>query len=227
MYRPGAATQKTETTIAQRAFIEDLVALLNKKTPTAKTMTQANRAVLADPRTAAGFRLEWKELVYPIVSDRSKGSRVWDIDGNEYVDVVNGYGQTAFGHAPEFVVEALHAQLDKGFAIGPQSPMAGSVAARIAKMIGMERVTFCNTGSEAVMAAMRVARAVSGKKKIVVFNNDYHGQFDEVCAAPRPTQQAAGRRACRAGHHARERRQHGRAHVRRSGEPRLDRCQHR
>lgn len=192
MYRPGASQPRSELTNAQRALVEDLVALLEKRMPTSKRLTQENRAPLADPRTAAGFRAEWKELVFPIVSERSKGSRIWDIDGNEYVDVVNGYGGVAFGHAPDFVVKAVEEQLHKGFAIGPQSPMAGEVAHMLTKMLGMDRVTFCNTGSEAVMAAMRLTRAVSGKKKVVVFNNDYHGQFDEVLLRPAPKTKPPG-----------------------------------
>lgn len=145
-----------------------------------KRSTRDNRKVLADPRAASGFRKEWKELVYPIVVERAKGSRLWDKDGNEYIDLVNGYGQTFFGHSPDFVVDALKEQLDKGFAIGPQAEYAGEVSRMFAEMTGTERVTFCNTGSEAVMAAMRVARTVTGRERIVIFNGDYHGQFDEV-----------------------------------------------
>jgi glutamate-1-semialdehyde aminotransferase len=119
-------------------------------------------------------------MVFPVVAERSKGSKIWDLDGNAYVDLVNGYGQTAFGHAPDFVQAAVARQLEEGFAIGPQTPLAGVVAEQFARMVAMERVTFCNTGSEAVMAAMRLARCVTGRETVVVFNNDYHGQFDEV-----------------------------------------------
>ncbi len=166
--------------------------------------TQRDRDVLADPRTAAGFRREWKELVYPVVADRAKGSKIRDIDGNDYVDLVNGFGQTMFGHSPDFVVDAIAAQLRDGFPIGPQGPLAGDVAALVRDMTGSERVTFCNTGSEAVMAAMRVARTVTGRERVVVFNNDYHGQFDEAlvkatAAAPARSAPAGARRAFRPG----------------------------
>lgn len=182
-YKPGA-TSSAQITEAQKTFIADLAARYSAKTSTSKARTQSYRAVLADPRTANGFREEWKELVYPIVAQRSKGSKIWDVDGNEYIDVVNGYGQTAFGHTPDFVVDAVKAQLAEGFAIGPQSPLAGEVAQMFAAMTGHQRVTFCNTGSEAVMAAMRVARTVTGKDKVVCFDGDYHGQFDEVLIKP-------------------------------------------
>lgn len=180
LYRPGAKSLATEMTPQKQAFVSELIAAYEARNGKSKSFTDQNRKWLADPRTAAGFRQDWKEIVFPVVSDRSKGSRIWDVDGNEYIDLVNGMGQTAFGHAPDFVVEAVKAQADAGFAIGPQTPLAGEVAEMIADMTGHERVTFCNTGSEAVMAAMRVARTVTGRDRIVVFGNDYHGQFDEV-----------------------------------------------
>ncbi|HWY61339.1 MAG TPA: amino acid adenylation domain-containing protein [Rhizomicrobium sp.] len=165
---------------AQQRLVAEIIARATARSPGSKAYAQRYRPVLADPRTAAGFRLEWKDLVFPVVCARSKGSKIWDVDGNAYVDLVNGYGQTAFGHAPDFVCKAVAEQLEKGFAIGPQSDLTGEVAELIAEMTGSERVTFCNTGSEAVMAAMRLSRAATGRKRIVVFNHDYHGQFDEV-----------------------------------------------
>lgn len=179
-FRSGAAQAGGALSLEQKAFIGDFTRRFTAKTGKSKAYTGAHRRHLADPRAAAGFRQEWKEIVYPLVAARSKGSKIWDLDGNCYVDLVNGYGQTAFGHAPDFVTDAVAAQLREGFAIGPQSPLAGEVAALISEMTGMERVTFCNTGSEAVMAAMRVARAVTGRSRVAVFANDYHGQFDEV-----------------------------------------------
>ncbi|MHA6316571.1 hybrid non-ribosomal peptide synthetase/type I polyketide synthase [Altererythrobacter sp. CAU 1778] len=179
-FNARAARDADPITDEQRRFIDDLVAQYCARMPTSKAQAARHRSYFSDPRTAAGFRPEWKEMVFPVVAERSKGSKLWDADGNEFVDLVNGYGQTAFGHAPDFVVEAVAAQMEKGFAIGPQTPLAGEVAARIARMVDLDRVTFCNTGSEAIMAAMRLARCVSGRDKVVVFNNDYHGQFDEV-----------------------------------------------
>ena len=179
--------------------------------------------MLADPRAAAGFRLDWKELVYPLICERSSGSRIWDIDGNEYIDLVNGYGPTAFGHSPDFVVEAIKEQLEKGFATGPQAELAGEVAALFAEMTGNERMTFCNTGSEAVMAAFRVARAVTGRDKVVMFDGAYHGQFDEVLVrsarrpgGPHRVGADCGRHSAICG------REHDRARLRNAGVARLD-----
>ncbi|MFN3720125.1 MAG: amino acid adenylation domain-containing protein [Rhizobium rhizophilum] len=179
-YQQGGSKSKTDITPEKETFINDLVLAYSNRNKRSKDYTQTHRARLADPRTASGFRAEWKEMIFPVVCDRSKGARIWDIDGHEYIDLVNGFGQTAFGHAPDFVVDAMKVQMEDGFAIGPQTPLAGEVAELFGATTGHERVTFCNTGSEAVMAAMRLARAVTGRDRIVVFANDYHGQFDEV-----------------------------------------------
>jgi amino acid adenylation domain-containing protein len=191
VYRPGNAVTRSEISPEVRAHIDELIARTVARTRESKARTQRDRAVLADPRVAAGFRSEWKEIVYPIVCERAKGSRIWDVDGNEYIDILNGFGQTAFGHSPDFVVSAVAAQLERGFPIGPQTPLAGEVAALFCELTGNERVTFCNTGSEAVMAAMRVARTVTGRDTVVVFNGAYHGQFDEVLVKGARTSQRA------------------------------------
>lgn len=184
MFDPKAAAPAAPLSARQRAYIDDLAARTGRRAAASKAYADRHRGALADPRTASGFRPEWKELAFPVVAARAKGAYLWGLDGEDYVDLVNGYGQTAFGHAPDFVTDAIARQMRDGFAIGPQSPMAGPLAEQLADVLGMDRVTFCNTGSEAVMAAMRVARSVTGRDKVVVFANDYHGQFDEVLVKP-------------------------------------------
>lgn len=165
---------------SKQKHLDELIAAYTQQTAKSKASTQKYRAYHADPRTAAGFNILWKELVYPINIANSKGSRLWDIDGNEYIDLLNGFGPNFLGHAPDYVQQALHEQIDKGFELGPQTPLAGEVAQMICEMTGLDRATFVNTGSEAVQAVIRVARTVTGKDKIVVFDKDYHGNFDEV-----------------------------------------------
>ncbi|NNL90001.1 MAG: aminotransferase class III-fold pyridoxal phosphate-dependent enzyme [Marinicaulis sp.] len=164
----------------QQAHIDRLIARYNARTAQSKRLTQANRAHHADPRTAAGFNPLWKELVYPIVVKKSLGSKLWDVDNNQYIDLLNGFGPNFFGHRAEFITDALRAQLDSGYEIGPQTPRAGDAAKLLCEITGMDRVSWVNTGSEAVQAAIRIARTVTGRNKIVVFNGDYHGNFDEV-----------------------------------------------
>jgi amino acid adenylation domain-containing protein len=179
-FRAAAKKVAGELTPKQEEHIRKLVALYTSRTGKSKAKTQEFRPYLADPRVVAGFKVQWKEMVYPIITDRSKGSRIWDIDGNEYLDCLNGFGPIMLGHRPDFVEEAIEKQLHLGFEIGPQTLLAGEVAQALCEMTGNERATFCNTGSEAVMAAMRIARTVSGKNRVVFFSGDYHGMFDEV-----------------------------------------------
>ena len=192
VYKPAGDGGDATMEPRSRRYLDALISRYNAKTPGSKARAQASRRTLADPRTASGFNTAWKEIVYPLVCTRSKGALIWDVDGNEYVDLVNGYGQTMFGHAPDFVLDALRTQLDEGFAIGPQTALAGEVAARVSALTGNERVAFCNTGSEAVMAAMRVARAVTGREKVVMFEGAYHGQFDEVLIKARSAGKPVG-----------------------------------
>ncbi len=167
-------------TARQQKYLDAFITEYTSRTKDSKRYAQTYRAHLADPRSVAGFRSLWKELTYPIVVARSSGCKLWDLDGNEYVDLVNGFGSSLFGYGASFVTEAIEAQLRTGMEIGPQSPLAGRVAELICEATGMERVAFCNTGSEAVLAALRVARTVTGREKIALFSGSYHGIFDEV-----------------------------------------------
>ncbi|PIE22243.1 MAG: hypothetical protein CSA62_13120 [Planctomycetota bacterium] len=170
----------------QRDFLADFFRDYATRTAGSKASVQANREKLADPRVVSGFDPAWKEIVYPIVTERSRGSRLWDIDGNEYVDFTNGYGSVFFGHSPDFVTEAVREQLDKGIEIGPLSALTGEVAQLLCELTGNERITFANTGSEAVMAALRIARTVTGRDKVVMFEGAYHGVNDQVVVRPGP-----------------------------------------
>ena len=93
-----------------------------------------------------------------------QASRIWDVDGNEYVDLVMGFGVHLLGHSPVCVMDTLAEQLrEQPQFVGPQSNKVGEVAQLITEFTGTERVTFCNTGSEAVMTAIRLARSVDRK----------------------------------------------------------------
>ena len=191
---PFRGIDRTSTTLTpeQEAHISELLARYIAKTAASKAYTAKHRAHLADPRAVAGFRREWKEAVYPLICDRSEGSKLWDADGNEYTDITLGFGQILFGHRPMWLVDALKRQLDSGIEIGPTSSLAGVLAERLGRYLGLERVAFCNTGSEAVAAALRVSRTVTGRDRVVVFGGAYHGIFDEVLFRPGPAPIAPG-----------------------------------
>jgi glutamate-1-semialdehyde aminotransferase/acyl carrier protein len=170
----------TELTARQRARLEAFTRRYIERTKASKAYTQEHRDHLADPRVVNGFRPLLKEIIYQVVVGKSKGSRVWDLDGNEYVDALNGFGMNLFGWQPDFVLDAVRKQLDDGYEIGPQHPLAGVVAKQVCELTGFDRAALCNTGSEAVMGTVRIARTVTGRDTLVIFTGSYHGIFDEV-----------------------------------------------
>ncbi|MCC7186671.1 MAG: aminotransferase class III-fold pyridoxal phosphate-dependent enzyme, partial [Acidobacteria bacterium] len=177
-----SAPERATLTPRQQAHLDALITRYVAKTLGSKNSETADKPVFADMRTAIGFRLETKEVSYPIVAMRSEGARFWDVDGNEYVDMCMGFGVAFFGHQPSFVIEALTEQLKEGVHVGPQSRHAAEVARLICELTGMERVTFCNSGTEAVMTALRVVRAATGRQRIVTFTGSYHGHSDPTLA---------------------------------------------
>ena len=94
--------------------------------------------------------------------------------------MLNGFGSNLLGYKHPLIQHALQQQINAGYEIGPQHPLAGEVCKLIAQITGNDRVALCNTGSEAVLGVMRIARTVTGKSKIVAFNGSYHGINDEV-----------------------------------------------
>ena len=172
--------QETELTTPQQDFLHRLTERYTQKTAGSKSYTEQHRPHMADPRVVSGFKPLTKELVYPIVVNRSQGSRLWDIDGNEYIDMLNGFGSNMFGYQPDFIKEALHQQVDDGFEVGPQHALAGEVCELVCELTHSDRAALCNTGSEAVLGAMRIARTVTGRSLVVAFTGSYHGIIDEV-----------------------------------------------
>jgi amino acid adenylation domain-containing protein len=183
--KPFGATARIERVVQglddkQMAFLGNLTKEYNAKTKKSKEQTQQHRAYMADPRVVSGFRPLTKEVVYPIVINKSKGSRLWDVDGNEYIDALNGFGSNMLGYQPDILKEAVKAQIDLGYEIGPQHELAGEVCKMMCEFTNFDRAGLCNTGSEAVLGAMRIARTVTGRSLIVAFSGSYHGIMDEV-----------------------------------------------
>ncbi len=141
----------------QVAALEEMIRMNNLMMPNSKQYAQEHRRYMADPRTVAGFRPNLKEMTHPIVIERSKGALLWDIDGNEYIDFTCGFGSNLLGHTHEITVKAISEQVQKDYAIGPQSPLAGEVAKLFCELTGNERMAFSNTGSEAVLGCTRLA----------------------------------------------------------------------
>ena len=163
----------------QRKSLSDFIERYIEKTASSKIMATRHRQFYADPRSVTGFSKLWKEIVYQIGHQKSKGAKIWDVDGNEYLDFVMSYGVALFGHMPDFVEDAVKKQLETGNSLDVLPPESTELARIIAEISGMDRVTLANTGTEAVLGAVRAARTYSGKDKIAVFDTDYHGMIDQ------------------------------------------------
>ncbi|MGW1952611.1 MupA/Atu3671 family FMN-dependent luciferase-like monooxygenase [Streptomyces sp. NPDC001920] len=165
---------------SQQEHLDDLVRRYTARTPTSKRIAQRYRRVLADSRAVVGFRSGTKEMLYPIAGRRASGARIQDVDGNEYVDITMGFGVLLFGHEPDFVTEAVREHLSRGIQLGPRNVETGEAAELLAELTGLERVAFANSGTEANSAAIRLARAATGRDRVVTFRGAYHGHADNV-----------------------------------------------
>lgn len=118
---------------------------------------------------------------YPIFMQRGKGSRLYDVDGNEYIDWMMGFGALPLGHADPEVAQAIAEAAATGTHFATATEIEIEVAELLQQMIGnAEVVRFANTGTEAVMAAIRLARGHTGRPKIVKFEGHYHGWYDDL-----------------------------------------------
>ena len=121
----------------------------------------------------------------PLFLTRGSGSRVWDADGNEYIDYVCSWGPLILGHANERVVAAITQAAADGTSFGAPTERENEIAQLVVDAYeSIEMVRFVNSGTEATMSALRLARAYTGRSKIVKFEGGYHGHSDALLGAP-------------------------------------------
>lgn len=148
------------------------------KTPGSRVLHERAAALLSNGVTHIGRFL----LPHPVYVQRAAGSRKWDTDGNEYVDYFGGHGALLLGHNHPAVVEAVSAQMPKGVHFGASHELEVEWAELIHELVpSAERIRFTISGTEATHLGLRVARAFSGKRKIVRFSGHFHGWHDHVC----------------------------------------------
>lgn len=174
--------ENEDFTKEQKVFITELINRYSSKTKGSKEYNSRLRKDCSHWLSSLNFRMSLKEILYPIIAKKGDGAYFWDIDGNEYLDFAMGYGSHFFGHKPDFITSAIKAQIDDGYVLTPHMGNLEEASRLFKKITGTERITYCNTGSEAVMFAIRLARTYTGKKKIVKFAGSYHGVYDGVLA---------------------------------------------
>src|SRR5262245_27529918 len=115
----------------------------------------------------------------PVFVKRASGATLVDVDGNQYIDYVMSWGPLIHGHAPRGLVPAIARVAKDGTSFGAASPLEVELAERVTKLMpSLERVRFVNSGTEAAMSALRVARAATRRDRIIKFQGCYHGHAD-------------------------------------------------
>ncbi len=117
----------------------------------------------------------------PFFVERAEGSKIWDVDGNRYIDYVGTWGPAILGHAPSVVVEAVSAAASRGVSFGTPNPLEVEMAELICQWVpSIEKVRMVNSGTEATMSCVRLARGFTGRDKIIKFDGCYHGHVDSL-----------------------------------------------
>jgi len=147
-----------------------------------KSMTLYRRALEMIPGGVNSPVRAFKAIgISPTFIERAKGSKIWDVDGNEYIDYVGSWGPMIVGHAHPKIVAALKKTAPKGTSFGASTPLEVDLATKVKKAFpSMELVRMVSSGTEAVMGAIRVARGYTGRAKIIKFEGCYHGHGDSL-----------------------------------------------
>ena len=117
----------------------------------------------------------------PVFLVKGRKAKVWDADGNEYIDFLASWGANILGHAPKNVVKAIQEEAEKSLSFGLTNPHEITLARLVVEMVPtVEKVRFVNSGTEATMSAVRLARGITGRKYIVKFEGCYHGHYDSL-----------------------------------------------
>jgi glutamate-1-semialdehyde 2,1-aminomutase len=131
---------------------------------------------------------------WPVYLERGKGSRVWDVDGNEYADFHNGFGVMCIGHANPVVGAAVKARVDEGTHFAAPTDGSIAVATELKRRFGLPQWRFTNSGTESTMDAVHIARGATGRDLLLKIEGSYHGHHDSVMVSVYPPLEALGAR---------------------------------
>jgi glutamate-1-semialdehyde 2,1-aminomutase len=153
----------------------------------------AHLAAAAQQHLAGGVTSSWQiTSPQPVWLSHGRGSKVYDVDGNEYVDLHGGYGAALAGHGHPAIAEAIATQVTRGTHFAQPTPNALAVARELARRFGLPRWRFANSGTEATMDAVHLMRSITGRDLIIKIEGCYHGHHDSVQVSVAPEAEQAG-----------------------------------
>lgn len=180
------ALDQRDLTDRHREFIKKLAEEYESFVPTSKENVLKHQNYFVDQRRAFHLIKDLKEMHFQITYKKAEGAYVYDVDGNKYIDISGDMGVNIFGHKPEFILNSVKESLDQGIPLAGYSETIFKATKLFSEITGHERVLFTQSGTEAVMFAVRIARAATQKRKIVIFDGAYHGLSDAVAAMKDP-----------------------------------------
>jgi glutamate-1-semialdehyde 2,1-aminomutase len=180
----------TEADTRLAAIITEQEEIFTRRQPCSAAL-----AVRATEVLAGGVTSNWQiTQPQPVWLSHGKGGKVYDVDGNEYVDLHGGYGAALAGHAHPAIVSAVKAQVENGTHFAQPTPDAVVVARELAHRWGLPRWRFANSGTEATMDAVHLMRSYTGRDLIIKVEGGYHGHHDSVQVSVMPEEADAGPR---------------------------------
>src|SRR5215475_5804267 len=178
--RRSAVSSTQDSTVRLPAGLGEIIAeqerIFAERQPRSREM-----ATLAAGSLAGGVTSSWQITApQPVWLSHGLGSKLYDVDGNEYVDLHGGYGVSLAGHAHPAIVEAVTAQVTRGTHFAQPTENALAVAAELTRRFGLPQWRFANSGTEATMDAVHLMRAITGRDLIIKVEGCYHGHHDSV-----------------------------------------------
>src|SRR5260370_21440549 len=173
--------------VASPSVTDDAEATYRRTTPGSRALHEKAVTVMPGGTTRTTTYVD----PYPLYIERGEGSRVWDVDGTERIDMLGNYTAMILGRAHPKVVEAIAKQAARGTGFAAANPIQVKLATPLCERApSLDAVRFCNSGTEATMFAMRLARAFTGRPKIARMEGGYHGTHDyaEVSTHPAPAE---------------------------------------
>ena len=187
-------THATDTKLTAGTKLKQIIAeqeeIFVRRQPTSKRLAEQ-----AKQHLTGGVTSSWQITApQPVWLSHGRGSKVWDVDGNEYVDLHGGYGAALAGHAHPAIARAVSGQAKNGTHFAQPTPDAITVAAELAGRFGLPSWRFANSGTEATMDAVHLMRSVTGRDLIIKIEGCYHGHHDSVQVSVAPEEEDAGPR---------------------------------